>query len=1030
MYADEARSVLLNEMIITADPTTRMFPPFLVPNPVYITAAVVKGKSGKKSGRDALPDGQVTLSITPFTTHALESLYTVVDLLCQLRRSYTPTLTQSTALSISHVRKLEALMKLATNALSDHISRLHRVLPVPSNLKARGYECVGKLLAALTFSHVQMTGLLRRERDRERMDAVDRERERQREAAMRDRREARKHNIAEERKEADDSGNTSSGSGSGSSAVHHSHAPPPAHPQTHSSLLRSSSSSSSSPTSTPSSLPPFSHNLSPPAASSLPASWQSELLDLHWMPRIALHEAKLRLSKEKPHSPLHSVYLQRLIELLVAALRYEKLVTNSKYWEVKLRAAHNLASSGRQRSGDKESDAGKLLEIVRQPVSNELVAVLSVERLLMLATDPRAHPPLASSTGEHTECGCVWCKLLDDARDQTLMAMPLMDLSPRSLIHTFISDMDHTPDSIITGQFTLSAAAPVNGDAANVPAAPPLSSVLAAATSAFAGSISSLSSMFGSGSPSHAAHSHMSGPLSAPAALPSPGPTMRSRSEEKSPVLFDDPYSPQLGGSDRLLSPGTSPRTGSSHAVPSLSSMTPAAVPSLWRDRLHIAERLLPSPTLRSRIFNLLLNSTAHPNHARPEIAFRRGSDQSGDDTTASSGAATSSVAVSGSAGRVDDDALLQRQSMFQQLCDAFVKGGFHRQAAPLRAEVSTVTWKTILAGALDQGAAGLPGPFRQALHEICAYLNATAANPLLTSRSLLIPCPNSRSQTGDDRNKLLVNPSLSSESALVHYRVFGQLMGIAIRSKCALDLDLSECFWKQIVGQPLHASDLPSFDFTAARSLAFCDPVSEQPFNTEEWNEYLADLTYTTVASDNQTVLELVPGGAGIPVPYNERHTYRRLATHARLYEAALQISAIRGGLHSIIPEQAIELLSWQELELRVCGRPTVDLDTLKRHTVYSPSTYSLQSPIVQQFWQVLASFTPDELAAFLQFAWARSRLPSEMGSYRMQINILDKANTSALPTAETVSQPQSHSTCAHIVCYRSVRRCLTLFV
>ena len=248
-----------------------------------------------------------------------------------------------------------------------------------------------------------------------------------------------------------------------------------------------------------------------------------------------------------------------------------------------------------------------------------------------------------------------------------------------------------------------------------------------------------------------------------------------------------------------------------------------------------------------------------------------------------------------------------------------------------------------------------------------------------------------------------MVNPSLASESALVHYRVFGQLMGIAIRSKCALDLDLSECFWKQIVGQPLHASDLPSFDFTAARSLAFCDPVSEQPFDSEEWNEYLADLTYTTVASDNQTVLELIAGGASVRVPYSERHTYRRLATHARLYEAALQIAAIRGGLHSIIPEQAIELLSWQELELRVCGRPTVDLDTLKKHTVYSPSTYSLSSPIVQQFWQVLASFTPDELAAFLQFAWARSRLPSEMGSYRMQINILDKANTHSLPTAET---------------------------
>ena len=426
------------------------------------------------------------------------------------------------------------------------------------------------------------------------------------------------------------------------------------------------------------------------------------------------------------------MYLQRLIELLVAALRYEKLVTNSRYWEVKLKAAHTVASSGRQRSADKESEAGKLLEIVRQQVNNELVAVLSVERLLLLATDPRAHPPLASSSGEHRECECVWCKLLDDARDQTLMAMPLMDLSPQSMVHTFISDMDHYPDSIITGQLTMSASAPVSGDGANVPAAPPLSSVLAAATSAFAGSISSLSSMFGSGSPSHSAHSHVGGPASAPPALPSPSPTMRSRSEEKSPALYDDVQ--LLPHADRMLFPSSSLRSSPLSTSLSASSIasnpSSAASSSLWRDRLHIAERLLPSPNLRSRIFNLLLNSTAHPNHARPEIAFRRGSDQSGEDSTSAAIAASASTASSASAARVDDDALLQRQSMFQQLCDAFVKGGFHRQAAPLRAEVSTVTWKTILAGALDQGAAGLPGPFRQALHEICAYLNATAANP------------------------------------------------------------------------------------------------------------------------------------------------------------------------------------------------------------------------------------------------------------------------------------------------------------
>ena len=1008
-HADEQRTVLLKEVVITSDPSTRLFPPFLVTNPVYISTPLIKGKTARLRSKDAA-EGAVTASITPFTSHSLETLYLVVELLVALRRAYSPA--PITALSLMHVRRVESLLRSAYVTLTDFLIRLHRALPLPSNLKSRGYECVGRLLACLTFSHVQMVALLRRERERERAEAEGRERERERErdkererSANARSRDARKLTVLgmEERKEAseDDSKHHRDD-------AHHTHPPP--HPHHQPSLGRSSSStaaslspSSASFSSPSSSSSSASASSSPWPPSALPSSWQSEQVDLSWVGRIVLHEAKMRHVKEKPFAPLHSVYLQRLVELLLAGLRYEKLVVNSRYWEVKAAAV----LKPKPRPQDKDADgAGKLLEVLRQPITNDFVVVLSLERLLLLATDPRAHPPLSrEGATEPKDCDCTWCRLLEDARDQTAMAMPLVDLSPHSLIHTTIHDMDHLPDSIITGVANTSAAAVVSGDGANVPNAPPLSFV-AAATSAFAGSLSTFSSIFGSNSPSSSASlSSLSGsPSSAPASLPSASNPQRSRSEEKTPTGLDD----ERAALQR--SPAARPMAFSPSGALSLSSAASVSASSRsWRDRLHLAERLLPNSSIRSRIFNLLLNSTAHMNHARPEIAFRRGHDHSGDDGHAAASSLTaasggpSSVASTSKASGVDDDAALQRQSMFQQLCDAFIKANFHRQASALRAEVSTVTWKTILAGALDQGAAGLPGPFRQALYEICQFLQHTATNPLLAAQSLLIPCPNSRSQTGDDRNKLLVNPGLLSEAALVHFRIFGQLLGIAIRSKCCLDLDLAECFWKAILRQPLCESDLAQFDFTAHRSLQFSDPLSDVAFNEAEFDEYLGDLTYTTVASDNRTVLALLPHGESLRVPFAERYRYRRLAIAARLHESALQLSVIREGLHSIIPEQALELLSWHELELRVCGRPVVDLETLKKHTVYSPSTYSLASPVVAQFWHVLNGFSPEEVAAFLQFAWARSRLPSEMGSYRMQLNILDKAHPQALPTAET---------------------------
>lgn len=104
---------------------------------------------------------------------------------------------------------------------------------------------------------------------------------------------------------------------------------------------------------------------------------------------------------------------------------------------------------------------------------------------------------------------------------------------------------------------------------------------------------------------------------------------------------------------------------------------------------------------------------------------------------------------------------------------------------------------------------------------------------------------------------------------------------------------------------------------------------------------------------------------------------------------ENELQVNAIREGLFSVIPPSLIGLFSWQDLEQLVCGRPTIDLTILKRHTTYSPP-FTETDDIIMRFWRVLEGFTEEERLSFVRFAWARSRLPAEDGSYRMRINIV----------------------------------------
>lgn len=65
---------------------------------------------------------------------------------------------------------------------------------------------------------------------------------------------------------------------------------------------------------------------------------------------------------------------------------------------------------------------------------------------------------------------------------------------------------------------------------------------------------------------------------------------------------------------------------------------------------------------------------------------------------------------------------------------------------------------------------------------------------------------------------------------------------------------------------------------------------------------------------------------------------------------------------------------MSWQELEWRVCGKPSIDVAMLRRHTEYAPGL-SNETPHIRFFWQVLESFNQPDRRKFVRFAWAQER-------------------------------------------------------
>ena len=89
--------------------------------------------------------------------------------------------------------------------------------------------------------------------------------------------------------------------------------------------------------------------------------------------------------------------------------------------------------------------------------------------------------------------------------------------------------------------------------------------------------------------------------------------------------------------------------------------------------------------------------------------------------------------------------------------------------------------------------------------------------------------------------------------------------------------------------------------------------------------------------------------------------------------------------------------------IETRACGEKVVELDILKKITEFSGT--SSESALVKRFWRVLKSFDDDQRQLYLKFVFGRSRLPSDMGTFKAKhrVDFARQMKENALPQAHT---------------------------
>eukprot|EP00794_Sanderia_malayensis_P008206 gene8206-9086_t len=273
---------------------------------------------------------------------------------------------------------------------------------------------------------------------------------------------------------------------------------------------------------------------------------------------------------------------------------------------------------------------------------------------------------------------------------------------------------------------------------------------------------------------------------------------------------------------------------------------------------------------------------------------------------------------------------------------------------------------KFIGEGIIDQG-----GGFRDSLADMGEELCPSASDTPIPLPFFIRSANQTEDSSNVNRDSYVPNPSCK---LFAKYEWLGMLMGACLRGKESLVLSLPPFIWKQLVGEKVTWSrDYVTVDSAEVKLHETIEVLDKETFD----EKFGGDLKYSTLLSDG-SVYQLKDRGQETDVLYEDRLGYLKSVRQARMNECKDQIETIRRGILKTIPRPVIDLLTWQELERKICGNPEITVEALQKSAHYDDLNEN--STRVKYLWQAISNFTNEDRSRFLRFVTGRRRLPTPL--------------------------------------------------
>ena len=281
---------------------------------------------------------------------------------------------------------------------------------------------------------------------------------------------------------------------------------------------------------------------------------------------------------------------------------------------------------------------------------------------------------------------------------------------------------------------------------------------------------------------------------------------------------------------------------------------------------------------------------------------------------------------------------------------------------------------------AIDEG-----GPYSEILSDICDDLQSDYIE-------LFIKTPNNKYNTGEYRDRFIVNPNCNN--IVTYHKAFefiGKLMALAISSGETLNLNLHPIVWKGLVENKITFEEYETIDINFYNFIKELKNSLSKKDKKELIDSY--DLNFV-IRNLNEKETELVVNGKNIKVNSDNAEIFINLAQSTLIEEIQSQINYIKKGLYSAIGKNLLKILNWEQLEEMVCGEVIFNMEDFKKNTKYKEG-----EKVIQWFWEWLENCSEKDKFKYLKFVSGRSRLPKS--KYEHIINIIDDKNK--LPASHT---------------------------